>query len=102
MSRRSTGLSREERDNVEIKSFSIEVFALRNGISRSQAYKELSSGRLEGVKCGTRTLITQQAERKWQRALPKVVSRDAKAKRPNGPGRAGATNREPHREGKEW
>jgi hypothetical protein len=53
------------------KSFSIDTFALRNGVSRAQTYKELNSGRLEGLKCGTRTLITERAERKWQDALPK-------------------------------
>jgi hypothetical protein len=101
MIRRTTAPSREERNGVELKSFSVEVFALRNGISRSQAYKELASGRLEGVKCGARTLITDRAERKWQRALPKVIPKDAKAKSPNGGGTAGATKRELHREGKE-
>ena len=93
MNRQSTGLSREERNGVELKSFSVEVFALRNGISRAQAYKEVASGRLEGVKCGTRTLVTDCAERKCQRALPRVVPKDAEAKGPTGQGTAGATRR---------
>jgi hypothetical protein len=63
--------SPDERNAVERKSFSIDTFALRNDVSRAQVYVELNSGRLEGLKCGSRTLITERAEREWQDALPK-------------------------------
>jgi hypothetical protein len=61
----------DERNVTERKSFSIDTFALRNDISRAQVYKELNCGRLKGLKCGSRTLITERAEREWQDALPK-------------------------------
>jgi hypothetical protein len=77
MSRRSTGLSREERSGVrasdELQAFSVECFARRNSISRAKAFQELASGRLEGRKCGSRTIITLEAERAWQRSLPKLI-----------------------------
>jgi hypothetical protein len=60
-------------------AFSVEVFALRNGISRRQAFYELASGRVEGRKLGSRTIITDRAERAWQDALPKLTPRDAEA-----------------------
>jgi hypothetical protein len=64
-------LTEEERRSIEIKAFSIEVFAFRNGISRSQAYKELASGRLPAVRCGGRVLITERGEKLWQDVLPR-------------------------------
>ena len=76
MPRLSTGLSRDDRNvahATERKAFSVEVFAFRNGISRSQAFKEISTGRLIARKVGSRTIITEQAEKTWQRALPKAV-----------------------------
>jgi hypothetical protein len=74
MSRLSTGLSRDEHVHAtERKAFSVEVFAFRNGISRSQAFKEISTGRLIARKVGSRTIITEQAEKAWQRTLPKAV-----------------------------
>jgi hypothetical protein len=75
MSRQSTGLSRDEKRNAlhatELKAFSIEVFALRNGISRSQAFKEAAAGRLIVLKVASRSIVTDRAERAWQDALPR-------------------------------
>jgi hypothetical protein len=58
---------------------SVERFAEKHGISRSQVFKEIANGRLTARKCGSRTLITSEDSRAWRRRLPK-----AKA---NGPGR---------------
>jgi hypothetical protein len=58
---------------------SVEGFAEKHGISRSQAFKEIAAGRLIARKCGSRTLITSEDAAAWRRRLPK-----AKA---NGPGR---------------
>jgi hypothetical protein len=66
-------------ETVERKAFSVEVFALRNGISRRQAFYELASGRIKARKLGSRTIITERAERAWQDALPEVSPREAKA-----------------------
>jgi hypothetical protein len=68
-----------KRETMERKAFSVEVFGIRNGISRRQAFYELSSGRIEARKLGSRTIITERAERKWQDALPKVTPREAEA-----------------------
>jgi hypothetical protein len=83
---RSADSSHDERDDVhamEFKAVSPKRFALRNDISLAQTFKELSSGRLEGRKVGSRTIITDRAERAWQDALPKVVPRRAAAETPN-------------------
>jgi hypothetical protein len=55
MSRHSTGLSREELGGGEIDGLdadTVEEFAVRHRISRSQAYKEISAGRLRGEEGG--------------------------------------------------
>jgi hypothetical protein len=57
----------------ERKAFSVEVFGFRNSISRSQVFKEIAAGRLVANKVASRTIITEQAERDWQRALPRAV-----------------------------
>lgn len=68
---------RDKREGVERKAFRVPIFAYRNDISTAQGWKEIASGRLEAVKCGSRTLVTEEAEREWQRRLPKVVPRGA-------------------------
>jgi len=75
--RGSAGLSRDKHNGsiqaAELMAFRVEIFALRNDISRSQAFKEIKAGRLAALKCGSRTLITAQAEKAWQDALPRVL-----------------------------
>jgi hypothetical protein len=77
MSIQSTGLSREERGTAraassEFDADTIEEFAVRNRISRSQAYKEIAAGRLIARKVGTRTIITKEDGAAWRSALPKM------------------------------
>jgi hypothetical protein len=68
--------SRDERIHG-LKAFRVEIFARRNDISRSQAFKEIAEGRLIAIKVGSRTLITEEAERAWQQSLPRAVPRAA-------------------------
>ena len=53
-------------------AFSIDDFCSRYGIGRSTIYDEIRTGRLEAVKVGRRTLITEQAGQDWLRSLPKA------------------------------
>lgn len=53
------------------RKFSIPEFARRNKIGVTSTYAELNSGRLEGVKFGSKTLITEEAEKAWTERLPK-------------------------------
>jgi excisionase family DNA binding protein len=53
-------------------AFSINDFCVRYGIGRTTIYEEIRTGRLEAVKVGRRTLITEQAAQDWLRSLPKA------------------------------
>jgi excisionase family DNA binding protein len=53
-------------------AFSIDDFCSRYGIGRTTAYEEIRTGRLEAVKVGRRTLITEQAAQDWLSSLPKA------------------------------
>jgi hypothetical protein len=57
---------------AERRCFSVTEFARRNSISRSRAFFEIRSGRLEARKVGRRTIITIEAEAAWLAALPVV------------------------------
>jgi hypothetical protein len=56
---------------------SVERFAEKNAISRAQAFKEISSGRLIARKVGTRTIITHEDAARWRRSLPKAAAKNA-------------------------
>jgi hypothetical protein len=58
----------------EYEAHTIEEFAYRNRISRSQAYKEVAAGRLIASKVGLRTIITREHAAEWRRALPRMAS----------------------------
>ncbi len=70
MSRQSTGLSHDERGGVYADT--VEEFAVKNRISRSQTYKEIAAGRLIARKIGSRTIITHEDGAAWRRALPRM------------------------------
>src|SRR6266436_5598343 len=89
MSRHSTALSREERTGeignssdfeadcgtvgrFALDAFSVDEFAVRNGISRRQAYNEISTGRLIARKVNSRTIITREDAATWRRSLPRM------------------------------
>jgi hypothetical protein len=78
MSRHATNLRREERtssshDSSDSDADTVERFAFKNGISRSQAYLEIRAGRLIARKVGTRTIITREDGAAWRSALPRLI-----------------------------
>jgi len=58
---------------------SVEEFAVRNGISRAQGYKEIAAGRLVARKVNSRTIITREDAAAWRRSLPKMSTNTAEA-----------------------
>jgi hypothetical protein len=54
---------------------SVDRFAEKHDISRAQAFKEISEGRLVARKVGSRTIITHEDAAKWRRSLPKAAAR---------------------------
>jgi excisionase family DNA binding protein len=59
------------------RAFSIPEFCRRYGIGRTNAYQEITAGRLRALKVGRRTLITHDAAEAWLAALPELNKRDA-------------------------
>ena len=51
-------------------AFRVKEACKKLSISRSTLYEEIAAGRLEAVKCGTRTLIPTAAMGAWLRSLP--------------------------------
>jgi hypothetical protein len=75
MSRQSTGLSRDERLGAsDFDADTVEEFAVKNRISRSQVYKEIAAGRLRARKVASRTIITREDGATWRRSLPVMTS----------------------------
>lgn len=50
--------------------FSIPDFAGMHAISRTQAYREITGGRLKASKIGKRTVITAENAAEWRASLP--------------------------------
>jgi hypothetical protein len=53
-------------------AYTVGQFAARHGISRSQTYVEIASGRLVARKVNSRTVITREDAARWRRSLPKM------------------------------
>lgn len=51
-------------------AYTILDFTQNFGISRTRAFAEIKAGRLAALKCGRRTLITQEAAEEWLHNLP--------------------------------
>lgn len=68
----------------ECAAYTVESFAAKHAISRSQAFKEINAGRLVARKVGSRTIITKEDAAKWRRALPKANNKDARKAPYNG------------------
>lgn len=62
-------------DNSEL--LPLKVFCERFGVSRTLAYREISSGRLPALKVGRLTRIELRAARKWAAALPRIIPKAA-------------------------
>jgi len=63
-------------ENMSEKIFdpSISGFCKRNDVGKTFTYGEIKAGRLEAHKVGSRTKIFPEAEERWKRALPKLVT----------------------------
>ena len=64
---------------LEHQAYDIRTFAKAYGISRSQAYLEIKSGRLAIFKVGRRTLISRDAAEIWRRRLEEERARSLHA-----------------------
>jgi len=60
--------------SADFEADSIEEFAERHRISRSQVYKEIREGRLTARKIASRTIITREDGAEWRRALPVMTA----------------------------
>jgi excisionase family DNA binding protein len=63
---------REQQHRARQRAMSLAAFTERYGPSRTKTYEEIKRGRLRAVKCGKRTLITEEDAETWLRALPPV------------------------------
>ena len=52
------------------RAMSLAEFCERYGPSRTRTYEEIKSGRLRAIKCGKRTLVTEDDAEAWLRSLP--------------------------------
>ena len=48
----------------------VKEFCKAYSVGHTMAYEEIGSGRLEALKSGRRTLITEEAAQRWLRSLP--------------------------------
>jgi hypothetical protein len=62
-------------DTDTAECMTVDEFARRHRISRSQAYKEIASGRLSARKIGSRTVITAEDAASWRSSLPRLIPR---------------------------
>jgi excisionase family DNA binding protein len=58
---------------------SLTAFCDRYGVSRTKTYEEIKCGRLRAIKCGKRTLITEDDAEAWLMSLPPVATVRASA-----------------------
>jgi excisionase family DNA binding protein len=54
------------------RAMSIDQFCARYGVGRTTAYEEIKEARLRGLKCGKRTIITEDDAEDWLRRLPAI------------------------------
>ncbi len=62
---------------MQKRALSIREFCSRYSVGRTKAYAEISSGRLQAVKLGRRTLVTEEDAEAWLAALPRSKARAA-------------------------
>lgn len=51
----------------DLVKYSVDEACERMGIGRSKLYEEINAGRLESIKEGRRTFITEESVRSWER-----------------------------------
>jgi excisionase family DNA binding protein len=54
------------------RAMNIDEFCARYGVSRTTTYEEIKARRLRALKCGKRTLITEDDAEDWLRQLPAI------------------------------
>ncbi|MCV0369526.1 hypothetical protein [Filomicrobium sp.] len=59
--------------------FSVTEFCNRNGLNKSQFYREIARGRLIARKVGVQPYVSAEDERSWLDALPRAQIREAAA-----------------------
>jgi excisionase family DNA binding protein len=64
---------REQQRRARQRAMSLDEFSNRYGPSRTKTYEEIKCGRLRAVKCGKRTLVTEDDAETWLRSLPAVA-----------------------------
>ena len=65
---------REQQRRAPQRAMSLAEFCDRYGPSRTKTYEEIKCGRLRAIKCGKRTLVTEDDAEAWLRSLPPVTS----------------------------
>jgi excisionase family DNA binding protein len=68
-------LGAEQQFRALRRAMSIADFCTRYGVGRTTTYEEIKTGRLSARKCGSRTVITDDAAEEWLRRLPAVETR---------------------------
>lgn len=63
---RSSSAKDRQAVDFEADAMSVDTFARRNGIGKVKAYAEIKAGRLNAMKVGSRTLITQESAYAWR------------------------------------
>jgi hypothetical protein len=58
----------------------VREFCGKYGIGRTKLYELLSTGALEGVRVGSRTMITGDSAEQWAASLPRFKSAAASAR----------------------
>jgi hypothetical protein len=57
---------------MERKSWRVVEFAERHGISRGHIYNQIAAGLLNARKSGQVTIVTDEDERAWLAAMPRL------------------------------
>lgn len=61
-------------ENPEREFWPIPEFCAAHGLSKTTVYDLLATQRLEGVKVGAKTLITEESRLRWRASLPRFRS----------------------------
>ena len=61
---------REPQRQIRRRAMSLAEFCELYGPSRTRTYEEIKRGRLRAIKCGKRTLVTEDDAEAWLRSLP--------------------------------
>jgi excisionase family DNA binding protein len=57
---------------IRQRAMNIHQFCERYNLGRTTAYEQIKLGRLRALKCGKRTIITEDHAEEWLRSLPSL------------------------------